>query len=404
MTTLALGQETGQDVRRPPLDDLPWTVIHDFCFDYGGAERVTETVARRLLPDAEVLFLGGSREVAERMGLGHRARFLLPERLVTERNYRHLCPLYAPLLGRLRPLPGNVFASSYAFAHHLPSNGRKVVFCHSPLRQVWSGLDDYQRQLGHRSGRALRTVAPLLRTLDRTAALRADVYVSTSRDVQSRVERFYGLPDTPVIPPPIDTHTFRPEPCSGTRDYYLWAGRIVEPYKRLSLVLEAFARNREPLVVAGSGRDAARLRAGAPPNVTFLGDVSSSRLRGLYSGARALIFPSTDDFGMVPLESMACGTPVVAHRSGGALDTVREGTTGVFFDTTTADSLNRAIDRLGWHTWDVATIRAHAEDFGEARFVQRLQELLSAPAGQARFAVEPVTDTCGRVSASSSSR
>jgi glycosyltransferase involved in cell wall biosynthesis len=404
MTSLAPDQGTNQEMIRSPADDQPWTVVHDFCFNYGGAERVTETVARRLLPDADVLFLGGSREVAERMGVGHRARFLLPERLVTERNYRQLFPFYAPWLTRIRPLPGNVFASSYAFAHHLPSNGRKVVFCHSPLRHIWSGLEEYQQQFGHRGGTALRTVAPLLRTLDRTAALRADVYVTTSRDVQSRVERYYGLPDTPVVPPPIDTQTFRPEPSSRPGEYYLWVGRIVEPYKRLSLVLEAFAHNRKPLVVAGSGRDEARLRAGAPPNVTFLGDVPSAQLRSLYSGARALVFPSTDDFGMVPLESMACGTPVIAHRSGGALDTVLEGITGVFFDSTNAESLNQAIDRLQRYTWDMATIRAHASEFSEARFVQRLQELLSTPAWQVRSSVERVTDTCSRVSVPSSSR
>jgi glycosyltransferase involved in cell wall biosynthesis len=404
MTSLALPHGLDQDAASSPLDDRPWTVVHDFCFNYGGAERVTATVANRLLPDAEVLFLGGSREVAERMGLGHRARFLLPDRLVTERSYRHLFPLYAPWLARLRPLAGNVFASSYAFAHHLPSTGRKVVFCHSPLRHIWSGLEDYQQQFGHRGGAALRRIAPLLRTLDRTAALRADLYVTTSRDVQSRVERYYGLPETPVVPPPIDTHTFRPDPSPGSGDYYLWVGRIVEPYKRLSLVLEAFARTRAPLLVAGSGRDEARLRAGAPANVTFLGEVPSSRLRELYSGARALIFPSTDDFGMVPLESMACGTPVVAHRSGGALDTVLDGVTGVFFDATTADALNHAIDRLRGHTWDGARIRAHAQEFGEARFVERLHELLCATAQRHPSAMHRVTDACSHVAVPSSSR
>jgi glycosyltransferase involved in cell wall biosynthesis len=138
--------------------------------------------------------------------------------------------------------------------------------------------------------------------------------------------------------------------------------------------------------------------------VTFLGDVPSAQPRSLYSGARALVFPSTDDFGMVPLESMACGTPVIAHRSGGALDTVLEGITGVFFDSTNAESLNQAIDRLQRHTWDMATIRAHANEFSEARFVQRLQELLSTPAWQVRSSVERVTDTCSRVSVPSSSR
>jgi glycosyltransferase involved in cell wall biosynthesis len=376
MTSLALPDRARRGVTRPLTDHEPWTIVHDFCFQYGGAERVTETVAHRLLPQAEIVFLGGSPEVAERMGLLHRARFLLPDRLVTERSYRHLSPLYAPWLARRRPLPGNVFASSYAFAHHLPATGRKVVFCHSPLRQIWSGLHDYQAQLGRRGGTALRTVAPLLRTLDRSAALGADLYVTTSRDVQSRVERYYGLADAPVIPPPIDTDTFRPDPSATARDHYLWVGRIVEPYKRLSLVLEAFRENGAPLLVAGSGRDEQRLRAGAPANVTFLGEVPSSHLRSLYSGARALIFPSTDDFGMVPLESMACGTPVVAHRSGGALDTVREGVTGVYFEATSAEALNRAIDRLQGHVWDRRTIRAHALEYGETRFVERLGDLL----------------------------
>lgn len=378
--SLALPREAGCGIMGQPAGGQPWIIVHDFCYQYGGAERVTEAVAHRVLPEAEVVFLGGSREVVRRMGLLGRARFLLPDRLVTERSYRHLFPLYAPWLARLRPLDGNVFASSYAFAHHLRSTGRMVVFCHSPLRQIWSGFHDYHRQLGRQGGIALRTMAPLLRALDRTAARHADLYVTTSRDVQSRVERYYGLPDAPVIPPPIDTQTFQPEPRLTARGYYLWVGRIVEPYKRLSLVIEAFAQNRAPLVVAGSGRDEARLRATAPPNVTFLGEVSSSRLAALYGGARALIFPSTDDFGMVLLESMACGTPVIAHRSGGALDTVLEGVTGTFFEPVTATALNDAIDRLRGRAWDSAAIRAHAQRFSEARFVDHLHQVLSVPA------------------------
>jgi glycosyltransferase involved in cell wall biosynthesis len=297
---------------------------------------------------------------------------------VTEANYRQLAPVYAPVLAGLRPLRGNVLASSYAFAHHVRCTGKHVVFCHSPLRQIWSGIDDYRQRVSLRTGLALRAVTPFLRFLDRRAALRAHLYIATSSVVHSRLNRYYGLSATPIIPPPIDTVAFRPDASPSERDYYLWAGRIVEPYKRLSLVVEAFAKVGARLLVAGSGRDEQHLRAIAPSNVTFLGEVPTPQLAELYRSARALIFPSTDDFGMVPLESMASGTPVIAHRSGGALDTIVEGVTGTFFDSASPESLVAAIDRFEAHTWDTERIVAHANEFSEPRFIERLDHVLSA--------------------------
>lgn len=353
-----------------------WTIVHDFCHQYGGAERVTETVARRLLPDAPVIFLGGSREVARRMGVLDRCRFLLPPSLVRAASYRQMAPLYVPWLARMRPLRGNVLASSYAFAHHLRCTGREVVLCHSPLRQIWSGFSDYRNGSRAGGGPALAAVAPLLRRLDRRAARHADVYLATSREVSRRVWQYYGIEAAALVPPAVDTALFRPRSAAGG-DYFLWAGRMVEPYKRLGIVLEAFRDLDDMLVVAGSGRDERRLRAEAPPNAVFVGERTPAELADLYRAARAVIFPSTDDFGIVPVESMACGTPVIAHRSGGALDTVVDGTTGVLFDAQTAGGVRGAVERFRGISWDPAAIAAHAATFGEERFVERLERAIA---------------------------
>lgn len=352
-------------------------MLHDYFFNLGGAERVTATIAKDVAKTDSLYALGTSDAVTNSLGLPN-ARLISPLR-VTRANYRAL-GLLTPIIAKsLRPIKGNALVSSYAFAHHIPVEGRKVVYCHSPLRQIWSGAGTYA-QTSVSMKIAIRGLGPILRHLDRSAARTADAYIANSRLVHDRILQYYGVEPVATIPPPIDDAFFASS-IQSREDYFVWAGRIVEPYKRLSLVIETFRELDARLVVAGTGRDEARLRASAPTNVEFVGALDAAALSHLFSKSRAVIFPSLDDFGMIPIEASAAGAPVIAYGAGGALETVVEGATGTFFSEPSVSSLRSAIDVFRRTSWDSAAIRAHAQRYSTAAFVERLSHFVTKQGG-----------------------
>lgn len=355
-----------------------WSVVCDFLFHHGGAERVVSEVAGQVLGQAPICYLAGTRDTIDAVAGDSPARPLLPGRIVTEDNYRLLSPGYPAYLRSLPVLQGNALVSSYAFAHHVRVAGRKVVYCHTPLRQVWSGAADYA-QVQSRTGRHL--TSPLrryLRRADRAAARTAEQYIATSTAVKRRIEHYYGRSDVPIIPPPVDVerYAFQEWTAPAERDdYYLFVGRLVEPYKRARLAVEAFATMPDlRLVVAGDGRDRPELEAAAGPRTTFLGWQSTEQLAQLYAGARGVVFPSTDDFGIVPIEAMASGTPVVCYADGGVLDTVLRDRTGTMFDELTTESLVAAVRRAEVVDWDPDALADQAASFAAPVFRRRLVE------------------------------
>lgn len=354
----------------------PLTVVHDFAYVLAGAERVSAVIANDVAPGSRLVTISGSRDVLDRMRIAGGARSLLPGPVLAH-VYRALAPLYPVLLRAVPVIEGDVVCSSYAFAHHVRCTGRKVVYCHTPLRQIWSGHAGY---LAHARGWQrvlLRGLTAWMRRRDLNAVGTADAYVAASGAVRSRIENLYGRSDVAVIPPPLDTAVFHPrDDGDAPRTAFLWVGRIVEPYKRLSLVVEAFRDLPFDLLVAGDGRDRERLEAGAPPNVRFLGWQDDAALAELYRRARAVVFPSEDDFGLVPVESMACGTPSVAYRRGGACETVVEGVTGVFFDEQDVPSLRAALLAAASREWDRHDIAERGRSYGSERFVRDMREVL----------------------------
>lgn len=359
-----------------------WTVVHDFAYVLAGAERVSAALANDVGAGAPLVAIAGDEPVLEAMRLRGGWRRLLPSAVVTASRYRALTPLYPLLLRLARPVQGDVVCSSYAFAHHVRCTGRKVVYCHTPLRQVWSGRAGYLEHAGGWQRWLLRAATGYLRWSDRRAAATADVYIASSTAVRDRVRACYGRQDVVVVAPPLDTSVFHPADGAAPRADFLWVGRVVEPYKRLEMTIEAFRGAPHRLLVAGDGRDRARLEAGAPPNVVFLGWQDDAALAELYRGALAVVFPSEDDFGLVPVESMACGTPSVAFAAGGARETVTEGVTGVFFDEQSPASLRAALDEAAARSWDHATIAAAGLRYGSPRFVAEVRAVLTGAAGQ----------------------
>ena len=364
---------------RPPI-----TIAHDNLFWYGGAERIVATIAEAF-PEAPFWAILGRQEVADRMGVGDRYRALLPEHKALLANYRKLAPLYPGLL-RARPLPETdlLLTSSFAFAHHFRTrnDAPQLCYCYSPLRFAWSMTEQYGEEFGA-AGRLAGLAAAMLRRSDRSAAARVTRYIAESRFIADQIRRFYGR-DADVIYPPVDCDLFRPS--TGSHDsYYLFCGRLVEAYKRPSVAVEAFSRlPGKRLVVAGEGPALAELKRIAGPNVEFLGHVGDDRLVPLMQRCAAVVFPSCDDFGLIPVEAMACGRPVLAFAAGGALETVVAGETGEFFTEQSATALADAVRAFDPDAYDPGAIRAHAERWRAERFVA---EILAAadralPAGR----------------------
>jgi glycosyltransferase involved in cell wall biosynthesis len=346
-----------------------WVLTHDFFYHLGGAERVTAALAQDVLPSAEVRAIDYSSSALERARLSpDRVRPLSRSAAVvsSQRTYRYVTPVLAALVGNVS-VPGHVLASSYAFAHYVHSEGLKVVYCHSPLRQLWQSKLD---------AAVPRPVLARARLHDVRRAREATAYISSGPVVSRRVRDFYCIEPIAEVSPPIETTLFAPS--SVQEDYFVFSGRIVEPYKRLAPLIEAFRLLPYRLVVAGDGRDRARLEALAPPNVTFLGSLATEELSRVLARSRGMVFPSADDFGMSPLEAISCGVPVLAYAGGGALHNIMNGLNGHFFESHDPHLLARAVRRFAQHLWDKKAIRESAMPFSRARFAAHITQLLQA--------------------------
>ena len=324
-------------------------------------------------PQAPVWALAGRRSVAERMGLSDRFHLVLPERDLLLRHYRLLAPLY-PAVVRLRRLPEAdlLVTSSYAFSHGFRTlnDATQVCYCYSPLRFAWSMTNDYATHVagGTFSSRSFRLFAGGMRYADRRAASRVTHYVADSHHVARQIRQAYGR-GAEVLHPPVDCDLFRPPEVAGHDGYYLFCGRLVEPYKRPGMTVEAFRSLPDKrLVVAGDGPAYLELKQRAPANVEFLGEVRDGDLVGLLQRCAATVFPSVDDFGLTAVETMACGRPVLAYAGGGALETVVPSQTGEFFNEASAPALTAALKRFDPDAYDPAAIRVHAERWGVPRF------------------------------------
>jgi len=260
-----------------------------------------------------------------------------------------------------------------------------VCYCHSPMRYVWDMYWDYLEQVPAVLRPAWRRLMHRLRLWDLAAASRVDHFFANSRYVARRIRKHYRR-DAEVVHPPVDTASFAPrEPRD---DYYLVVGELAR-YKRADLAVEAMTRLGRPLVVIGKGEQAKEIRRLAGPQVRLLGRQPFAVIREHYGRCRALLFPGEEDFGIVPVEAMASGRPVIAFGRGGALETVVEGQTGLFFEEQTVESLIEAVERYESieATFDPPAIQRHAAGFDRAVFKRtmetRIAELVEEHRGRA---------------------
>ncbi|MGA7807109.1 glycosyltransferase [Bradyrhizobium sp.] len=269
-----------------------------------------------------------------------------------------------------------------------PSDALHVCYCHTPMRYIWNMYHDYREGAGRLTRLMMPPLAHYLRLWDVTSAARVDSFIANSTTVARRIHRYYGA-DSVVIHPPVDTHAFAAVAASELSDSYLMAGELVS-YKRPDLAVRAFNDMKLKLVVIGGGEMLDELRRLAGPTVTVMGSQPFEILRQHYARCRALIFPGEEDFGMVPVEAMASGRPVVAFGRGGATETVADGVTGVFFAEQTVEAIVSAVKRLAALDIDPAKIAAHASRFGREPFFAKMRahidRLLGERAGVAAAA------------------
>lgn len=243
-----------------------------------------------------------------------------------------------------------------------------ICYCHSPMRYAWNMFAEYSDSHGRIATPLIALLMHYLRLWDYSAAARVDYFVANSLAVRNRIRKYYRR-EAEVIYPPCDTEKFHVG--EKVDDYYLCVGRLVR-YKYTHLAVDAFCQNGKRLIVVGAGPDLDLLKSKARRNIEILGRVSDDELTSLYAGCKALIFPGEEDLGIVPIEAQACGRPVIAFGKGGALETVVDGKTGLFFYEQTTDALNEAVAHLDSKIdlFDSKAIRLNAERFGKERFQQ----------------------------------
>lgn len=369
-------------------------LVHEWLTNVAGSERVLLAL-HELYPDAPIytsVFV--PEEFPELAGADVRTSFL--QRIPGAKTKHQAFSFLRTVAFERFDLSefDVVISSSHAEAKGVITRPETlhICYCYTPIRYYWSGYHHYLEN--PRFGvlnPIVKAVMPYmtnyLRVWDRCAADRVDLFVAISEHVARRIKKYYRR-DADVIYPPVNTAWLKISP--SVDDYFLLVGRLIS-YKRADIVVEAFNRLGLPLKIAGTGSEMESLRAMAGPNVEFLGRVSDSELGELYSRCLALVFPQEEDFGIVPLEAMAAGRPVIAYRAGGALETVVEKETGVFFDRQDAQSLMEAVRSFDLGDFAPEKAREHALRFDVERFKEEIRHYVDKAWG--RFLNNPATLT-----------
>ncbi len=385
---------------RPPADDLAGlrvAIVHYWLVGMRGGEKVLESLLT-MFPRAEIFTHAYRPDRVSAQIRRHKVHLTSVGRLpMAGRLYQKYLTLMPAALEELDLSGFDLVLSSEAG----PAKGvitapdvPHLCYCHSPMRYVWDQYHVYRAAAGPLTRMMMPSVARKMRAWDVATAGRPDHVVANSSHVAGRVRKYWRR-DADVIHPPVSVSKFTPVAAKDRGGFYLWLGELA-PYKRPDIAIEAFNRLGSPLFVIGGPAKAERaLARKAGPNIRFLGHVDDERLRKYLSCCRALIFPGEEDFGIVPVEAMAAGRPVIAYGRGGALDTVVDGKTGHLFGEQSAEALADAVRRFeasGLEQADPDIMVRHAARFDEPVFRRKMtaitRELLRGGARPGLIAAE----------------
>lgn len=364
-------------------------LIHEWFTTLGGSEFVIKSI-HSLFPDADVFALVAETETLKKLGIK-------PEKVKTSfiqrlpygvKKYRTYLPLFPLAIEQFDLRQYDlIISSSHAVAKGVLTNANQlhVCYCHSPIRYAWDLYHQYLNEAGLDKGikgAIAKFFLHRIRTWDIISTNRVDHFISNSDFIGRRIKKLYGR-ESVTIHPGIAVHDF---PLKVQKeDYYFTCSRFV-PYKKINLIVEAF--NELPdkkLIIIGDGPDFKKVKAMANQNITLMGFQPFTVLKDYLARAKAFVFAAEEDFGLVPVEAQACGTPVIAYKKGGVIETVVDGITGVFYNDQTAESLRNGVKKFEKLSFEPATIKKHAERFSTIRFEEEFTNFLESVGSELDF-------------------
>ena len=352
-------------------------IIHYWLINIRGGEKVLEALCE-LFPEADIFTHVYIKDKFKSSVISnHKVNTTFINSLPFSRNlYQVYLPLMPMALEELNLADYDLIISSEsgpAKGVIAPPGVRHICYCHSPMRYIW---DMHYVYKSHSSFIKRLFMAPLmhyLRRWDQLTSVQVTEFIANSTFVSERINSYYGRTST-VIPPPVDVEKFNPS--NTCEDFYLVLGQLVN-YKKVDLAIKAFNLSGKKLVVIGTGEQYTFLKSISKSNITLLGHQPFDVVRSYLSKCKALIFPGVEDFGIVPIEAMASGKPVIAYAKGGILDSVIDGKTGVLFSEQTENSLNNAVENFEKHfVLDISMIRKHAEKFSKELFKKKIYNFI----------------------------
>lgn len=354
-------------------------LVHDYLVQYGGAERVLEALCE-IWPHAPIYTLvHNPKSVHGRFDQKTIRTSFLQKIPFAKKYHRIFPPLMMMGIEQFNfDYYDIVLSDSSSFAKNVVTGPGTlhISYCHTPMRYGWDDCQYYTQEFSF--PRMIKRVVPLLmnyiRMWDFYSTAGVDSFVANSKFVSTRIKKYYGR-DSHVINPPVDVENFKIASKEKIGNYFLLVGRMMK-YKRMDLAIRAFNKMKLPLKIVGRGMEYSNLKKIAGPTIEFLGRVSDEELSRLYSEAQAFLFPQEEDFGIVAIEALASGRPIIAYRGGDIVEHVEDGKMGVFFDEQNVECLVNAVRRFQEIDFDGEYIRNSTLGFGKDRFKKEIQEFV----------------------------
>lgn len=365
--------------------NLKIAIVHDFLIKLGGAEKVLE-VLHEIYPDAPIYTIlydkDGTREIFEKKEYNIIPSYLQKYPGFIRKRSKLLLSKFPSAVESFDLTKYDVvITSSNSFSHGaiIKPTAKQICYCYSPMRYVWDWYNEYldENKIGFGLfGLYIRNLLSRTRVWDFNASKRVDKWIAISETVSRRINKYYRAGSS-VIYPPIDNDNFGVI-AKPKLDYYLIISRL-SPYKKIDLAIEAFNLSGNKLKIIGEGSEFKKLKSISKDNIEFLGFRNENDKINLLQNCKALIFPGEEDFGLTPIEAMACGRPVIAYGKGGVTETVVDGVTGIFFNDDTPSSLNEAINQFEANIDELKpeACRSRAELFSKEQFIAEFKKIVN---------------------------
>lgn len=354
-------------------------IVHDYLIQYGGAERVLEALCE-IWPHAPIYTLiHDSERVHGRFDNKRIKTSFLQKIPFTKKNHRIFPPFMMLAVEQFNfDYYDVVISDSSSFAKNIITspNTLHISYCHTPMRYAWDDCQYYTQEFSFPEW--LKKLVPFfmnyIRAWDYSATNGVDKFISNSNFVRSRIKKYYNR-KAETINPPVEINNFYLTPKEKLGDYFLMVGRMMK-YKKMDVVIEAFNELGLPLKIVSRGPEFKNLKKIAKENVEFLGRISDEELYEVYSKAQAFLFPQEEDFGIVAIEALASGRPVIAFRSGDIVEHIKDGENGIFFDDQTKESVINAVKKFKEIDFDSNFIRSTALNFSKENFQEKIKKIV----------------------------